>query len=75
MKHNLKAHEIAGLVLIFIGGTSIGLGAYYIVATAFRKGSVFGPEVIVFPILFGLGFLLFELGKIELKEVPPGKRR
>jgi formate/nitrite transporter FocA (FNT family) len=75
MKHNLRKHEIAGLTLVFIGGTSIGIGLYYIISTAMRASDVFGKEMLVFPILFGLGILLFELGKIELKEIPPGKHR
>ncbi|MFW6230791.1 MAG: hypothetical protein ACOC32_02085 [Nanoarchaeota archaeon] len=75
MKHNLRNHEIAGLALIFIGGTSIGIGLYYIVSSAFRSHLVTGKEMLIFPALFGLGILLFELGKIELKEIPPGKHR
>ncbi len=75
MKHNLMRHEIAGIILIVTGGTSMGLGLYYILSNAFRARSVFTPEILVFPVLFGIGLLLYEFGRIELKEVPPGKRR
>ena len=75
MQHNLRNHEIAGLSLVFIGATSIGIGLYYIVMNALRSRGVFGKEIIIFPILFGLGVLIFELGKIELKDVEPGKHQ
>ncbi|MFW5852425.1 MAG: hypothetical protein ACOCUR_00170 [Nanoarchaeota archaeon] len=75
MKHNLKRHEIAGLSLIFVGGTSIGIGLFYIISYGIRLKTIAGFEMLIFPMLFGLGILLFELGKIELKEIPPGKHR
>ena len=75
MKHNLRHHELAGLALIFVGAMSFGVGLYYIIWSAMRSRSIVGKELLIFPALFGIGFLLYELGKIELKEIPPGKKR
>ena len=75
MKHNLRNHEVAGLALVFIGGMTGAVSLYYIFWSALRSSNVIGKELIIFPALFGIGLLIFELGKIELKEIPPGKRR
>lgn len=74
-KHNLDPHEIAGLFLVFIGASCFGVGLYYIVRSAIVGGNLFAKDIFIFPALFGIGILIYELGKIELKEIQPGKRR
>jgi hypothetical protein len=75
VKHNLNKHEIIGLFLVFMGASCFGAGLYYIVRSAIIGGNLFGKDIFIFPALFGIGILIYELGKIELKEIPPGKRR
>lgn len=75
VRHNLHAHEFAGLALVFIGASCFGIGLYYIIRSAMLGGNITGSDIFVFPLLFGFGVLIFELGKIELKEIPPGKKR
>ncbi|MCX8147139.1 MAG: hypothetical protein N3D84_01590 [Candidatus Woesearchaeota archaeon] len=83
MEHNLRRHEIIGLILIFLAATCIGIGLYLTLMGAIgrpllRQSSDFflkGKEFVIFPIFFGIGALLWELGKIELKDVMPGKMR
>ena len=82
MKHNLRKHEIIGLILIFLAGTSFGIGLYIALWSAFRPifyGSLdyllSGKEFLLFPIFFGSAAVLWVLGKIELKGVLPGKRK
>ena len=82
MKHNLRKHEFIGLILIFLAGTFFGLGLYITIWGANRPifyGSldflIIGKEFLLFPIFFGSAALLWVLGKIELKDVLPGKRR
>lgn len=82
MKHNIRIHEVIGLILIFLAGTSFGVGLYITIWSAIRPlfyGSMdyllSGKEFLLFPLFFGSSAVLWVLGKIELKEVLPGKRR
>ena len=82
MKHNLRQHEIMGLVLIFLSATAFGIGLYITIWAAIRPlyyGSLdyllSGKEFFLFPLFFGAAGLLWVLGKIELKEAQPGKKR
>jgi len=82
MKHNLRRHEIIGIILLFLAGTSFGIGLYITVWGASRPifyGSLdyllSGKEFLLFPVFFGSAAVLWVLGQIELKEVLPGKRK
>ena len=82
MVTNFRKHEFIGLLMIFMGGTLLGFGLYLTMWGANRPifyGSLqylmTGREFIVFPLFFGLGLVLLALGKIELKEMVPGKGR
>jgi len=82
MKSNLKKHELIGLFMLFLSGTLLGLGLFVIMWGANRPlfyGSleqlIKGKEFLVFPLFFGLGFVLYALGQIELKEALPGRRK
>ncbi|MFH2021454.1 MAG: hypothetical protein ABIJ34_08645 [archaeon] len=82
MVSNLKKHEIIGLLMIFLSGTLIGFGLYLTFWGANRPlffgrldQLISGREFLLFPMFYGLGLVLFELGKIELKEAMPGKNR
>jgi len=81
-KHNLRKHEILGLVFLFIAGSLLGLGLYLTAWAAYRPifyGSsaylLKGKELLLFPLIFGTAAVLWALGRIELKEAMPGKRR
>ncbi|MBN2368059.1 hypothetical protein JXC34_03495 [Candidatus Woesearchaeota archaeon] len=80
MRSNLKKHEFIGLVMIFISGTLIGIGlfsTFWLANRPLLSGTntlISAKEMLVFPIFFGLGFILWALGQIELKEALPGKR-
>lgn len=77
-KQNLQWHEVLGLLYQFLGATCIGLGIYW--ATWAGVRSVFyrsltlvsGWEWAYFPLLFGIGGVLWSLGTIEVKEATPG---
>jgi hypothetical protein len=78
---NLRRHEYMGLMLIFLSGTLIGLGLYITIWGAVRPlyydnldYLIQGKELLLFPLFYGLGFVLWSLGKIELKEAMPGKK-
>jgi hypothetical protein len=83
MKHNLRRHEFIGLVLVFLGATCLGIGLYLTLLGAIGRPLMYqssdyfikGKEFILFPIFYGIGAVLFALGKIELKEALPGKNR
>jgi hypothetical protein len=82
MVSDLKRHEIIGLIMIFCAGSLIGLGLYITFWGANRPifyGSIdyliSGKEFLLFPLFYGLGFVLWALGHIELKEAMPGKRK
>lgn len=83
MQHNLRRHEVIGLVLVFLGATSIGVGIYLTLLGAVGRPLLYqssdyfikGKEFILFPLFYGIGALLMALGKIELKEAMPGKNR
>lgn len=60
----------------------MGIGLYVVLWGANRPlfyGSldqlIRGREFLLFPLFFGLGALLWVLGKIELREAMPGKKR
>ena len=81
MVSNLKRHEFIGLVMLFLSGTLIGVGLYMTFWGANRPlfhGSlnylISGKEYLIFPLFYGLGFVFWALGNIELKEAMPGKR-
>jgi len=84
MKQNLRRHEILGLFYQFLGATCVGMGIYWAVWAGTRSIVarqpilVTGSEWLLFPLLFGLGGVLWSLGSVELKEATPGyggKRR
>ena len=81
-RHNLRKHEILGLVFLFIAGSLLGVGLYLTFWGANRPifyGSLDyllkGKELLLFPLLYGTAAVLWALGRIELKEATPGKRR
>ncbi len=81
-RHNLRKHEILGLFFLFIAGSLLGLGLYLTFWGANRPifyGSLDyllnGKELFLFPLLYGTAAVLWALGRIELKEAVPGKRR
>tara|TARA_Y100000310_G_scaffold343124_1_gene449325 strand:- start:15417 stop:15668 length:252 start_codon:yes stop_codon:yes gene_type:complete len=81
MTHNIRKHEFIGLLLIFLAGTCISIGLYLITWGANRPifynsidYLIKGKEMLIFPIFFGVGCVLWTLGKIELKEAMPGRR-
>lgn len=79
-KHNVKQHEAVGLFLVFLGATWLGFGIYgtFLAANRLLLASVpliAGKELLIFPIFYGLGALMFTFGQIELKEALPGKNR
>lgn len=78
--HNLKKHEHIGLFLIFAGATWLGFALYGTLLAANRMlvpemPLIAGKELLIFPLFFGIGALLFILGQIELREALPGKNR
>jgi hypothetical protein len=82
MKSNLRKHELIGLLMTFLGATLIGFGVYSSIWVAVRPmvfGSyehvLRGKEILMFPLFYGIGFVLMALGKIELKEALPGSKR
>jgi len=80
MKVNLRRHEFAGLLLMFVGATWLGIGLYSTLLAANRillanVPLISGKDLIIFPLFYGLGALLLTLGKIELRESMPGKNR
>lgn len=83
MQHNLRKHEVIGLVLVFLAATCIGIGLYLTLLGAIGRPLLHqssdyfikGKEFVLFPIFYGVGALLWVLGKIELKEAMPGKNR
>jgi len=81
-RHNLRKHEVLGLIFIFIAASLFGLGLYLTFWGANRPifyGSLDyllkGKELLIFPLLYGTAAVLWVLGSIELKEAMPGKRR
>jgi len=77
----MRKHEFIGLLLIFLAGTCLGTGLYLTVWGANRPifynsldYLIKGKELLIFPIFFGIGLILWVLGKIELKEAMPGRR-
>ncbi len=82
MKFNLKMNELIGLFMLFLSGILIGMGLYVTFWGANRPllfGSMEyllrGKEFIIFPLFYGLGFVLWALGHIELKEAMPRRRK
>lgn len=80
VNHNLKKHEHFGLFLIFAGATWLGFALYGTLLAANRMlvdnmPLIAGKELLIFPLFFGIGALLFTLGEIELREALPGKNR
>ena len=81
-RHNLRKHELLGLIFLFIAGSLLGIGLYLTIWGANRPvfyGSldylIHGKEWLLFPLLYGTAAVLWALGNIELKEAMPGKRR
>jgi hypothetical protein len=78
VQQNLRKHEIIGLFYQFLGATSVGIGMYYAVWAGVRSvyykqiALVSGSEWLLFPLLFGVGAVLWSLGVVELKEAQPG---
>ena len=78
MKQNLRKHEILGLLYQFLGASCVGIGIYWAVWAGVRTihyrtvALVSGTEWLLFPLLFGVGAVLWSLGTIELKEAIPG---
>ena len=82
LKSNLKVHELIGLVMVFLSGSLLGLGLYLTFWGANRpllfediNKLLSGKEYIIFPMFYGLSFILWSLGQIELKEARPGRKR
>lgn len=82
MKHNLRRHEMIGLILVFLAGTCLGIGLYITFWGANRPlfhdsidYLIKGKELLLFPLFYGSAALLWSLGQIELKEARPGKKR
>ena len=80
MKYNLKIHELIGLVMIFLAGSLLGFGLYITfwgaIRVLYNNSDLLGAqEFLLFPMCYGWAFVLYELGKIELKEAMPGRRR
>ena len=80
IRHNLKKHEHIGLFLIFAGATWLGFAFYGALLASNRMlipqmPLIAGKELLIFPLFFGIGALLFVLGQIELREALPGKNR
>ena len=83
MKHNVRIHEFIGLILIFLGATCFGIGLYLTLVGAIGRPLLHQDsdyflklkDFVLFPIFYGIGALLWSLGKIELKEALPGKNR
>ncbi|HLC98529.1 MAG TPA: hypothetical protein VJC00_00805, partial [Candidatus Nanoarchaeia archaeon] len=67
-------------IFIFLAATSIGIGIYLTLMGAIgrpllRQSTDYflkGKEFILFPLFYGIGAVLWELGKIEIKEAVPG---
>ncbi len=78
---NLRRHEVLGLLYQFLGASCVGIGIYYAVWAGTRSilyrtvNIVSGAEWLLFPLLFGVGAVLWSLGAIELKEAEPGYGR
>jgi len=81
MASNLRRHEVLGLIYQFLGASCVGTGIYYATWAGTRSifyrslASVSGAEWLLFPLLFGVGAVLWSLGTIELKEAEPGYGR
>ena len=81
MASNLRRHEVLGLVYQFLGASCVGIGIYYAVWAGTRSifyrtlSPVAGAEWLLFPLLFGIGAILWTLGSIEVKEAQPGYGR
>lgn len=80
VRHNMKKHEHLGQFFIFLGATWTGLGLYGTFLAANRllvpnMPLISGRELLLFPLFFGLGALLWHHGTIELREALPGKNR
>ncbi|MFC1690865.1 hypothetical protein ACFL0W_01680 [Nanoarchaeota archaeon] len=78
MVSNLRKHEIIGLIMLFLAGTCFGAGIYITFYMANFYGELNqilrGGGFVIFPLFFGVGSVLWALGKIELKYVTPGKK-
>jgi len=82
MQHNLRKYELIGIFMIFLAGTSLGIGLYIVAWGANRPlfyGSlghlIKGNEYLIFPLFFGTAAVLWVMGQIELKEALPGKKK
>lgn len=90
LRYNLKLHELIGFLAIWMGATALGFGLYItlyaansglasrlavIMGKSLPNGDLRGLELLVFPVFFGIGYLLIKAGEIELREVLPGKGR
>ncbi|MBN2567569.1 hypothetical protein JXB02_05810 [Candidatus Woesearchaeota archaeon] len=80
--HNLKRHELVGILLVFLAGICLGFGLYVVQWFANRPlyyGSLdylpAGRDFLLIVLFFGVGAVLWVLGKIELRETLPGKRQ
>ncbi len=81
-RHNLRKHELLGLFFLFLAASLFGIALYLTFWGANRPlfyGSLDyllkGKELLLFPLLYGTAAVLWALGRIELKEATPGKRR
>ena len=77
---NLRKHELKGLLMLFLSGSLLGFGLFLVFWGANRPlfyGSLdyllTGKEYFLIPFFFGLGFILWAMGHIELRDVRPGK--
>ena len=77
---NLRKHELKGLLMLFLSSSLFGSGLFLLFLGANRPlfyGSLdyllTGKEYFLIPFFFGLGFILWAMGHIELRDVKPGK--
>ncbi len=82
MRSNLKKHEFIGLLMIFLAGALLALGFYLINWAANRplyysslSYMIKSYELIFVMVIFGVAFVLWSLGQVELKEAMPGSKR
>ena len=80
VKHNMRIHELIGLLQIFVGAIWLGFGLVSVMIIA-NKILIPGAQIyqlmdiIAIILFFGPGAVLIMLGIIEVREVLPGKNR
>ena len=80
VKHNMRIHELIGLLQIFVGAIWLGFGLVSAMIIANKilipGAQIYGlMDVVSIILFFGPGAVLIMLGIIEVREVLPGKNR